>query len=200
MRSEPVAIEDPVRKLFADSFDQAAQSFSQLLMSGMVISRSNLELMDGDEYINQLEELIEENYFTSLIKVRSYVDSCILLLIPKDKGETLHRILNGHDDTIPDSFDEEIIDSIGELNNIIGLTFVNCLANTLNKSINASVPENTFDFLGAVLESVVLQQELANKTIFCAEADIKDSQNSNFGVRLVIMSEKMQFMQVLNLQ
>ncbi|HDQ46320.1 MAG TPA: hypothetical protein ENN17_12625 [bacterium] len=196
--SECAEFENKMNRLFTNSFQRAVESLSQLLTREMLITKIRIGRTQGDLYINQLEGLIEENHFSSLIKVHSYLDTFILLILPKEEGEQLYHILNGRNqaDRFPDQ--DEVIDSIGELNNIVGLTFVNALANTLGKAINASVPENTFDLLGAVLESVVLQKELINRDIVRAEAEITDVQDPDFNVRLVILSEQTRLMEVLS--
>lgn len=198
--SETIQLEKSLTQVFIDSFNQAAQSLSRLLMREMVISGHKTELISGEQFINQLGDRMEDNYFASIIKLHHHMDTNILFLLTENEGKRLYNILNGMDGDNEYPPLEDLIDSVGELNNILGSTFINCLANTLNRTIRVSVPRNTFDLLGAILESVILQHEFVNKKILCTEADISDKRNAAFNVRLIIMADKNQLMKVLNHQ
>ncbi|MBN2028919.1 hypothetical protein JW824_01630 [bacterium] len=197
-KSEQIKLEKSLTHLFVVSFNQAANAFSQLLMREMVISRYSIEMMTGEQFINQLENKMEDGYFASIIKLQNDVDTTILFLLPEEEGKRLYNILNDKELKAEFPSIEDLSDSIGELNNILGSNFTNCLANTLNHTIHNSVPANTLDLLGAILESVVLQREFVNKSIFCAEADISDKKCSTFTVKLIILSDKTQLMGILS--
>ena len=51
-------------------------------------------------------------------------------------------------------------------------------------------PINNYDFLGAVLQGVILQEELLNKKVLCANTIIKESDKEEFHSRFFIMSDK----------
>ena len=48
--------------------------------------------------------------------------------------------------------------------------------------------------LGAVMECIILQDEFLNKEFLCADATIREEENKGFQVRLIIMSNKDQFL------
>jgi chemotaxis protein CheY-P-specific phosphatase CheC len=197
-KSEQKRLEKSLTQIFIASFDQAAEAFSQLLMREMVISKYRIALITGEQFIDQLGNKMEDGYFASIIKLQNELDTTILFLLTEKEGKRLYHILNGTVENTKFTPLEDMTNSIGELNNILGSTFINCLANTLNQTIRGSVPRNTLDLLGAILESVVLQHEFVNKNIFCAEAKISDKIHTAFNVRLIILSDKMQLMNVLN--
>jgi len=197
-KSEHVRLEESLKELLMESFNRAAEAFTRLLMQDMIISRYRIEMITGEDFIDQLEDQMEEGYFASIIRLQNSVNTTILFLLTEEDGKGLYRILNGMkpDAGLPPL--EDLTDSIGELNNILGNTFINCLANTLDQRINGSVPRNTLDLLGAILESVILQSELANKNIFYAEALISHKETAAFNVRLIILSDKNQLLKVLS--
>jgi len=197
-KSEKTKLEESLAQIFIQSFNQAAEALSQLLMQEMVISKYRIELITGEQFIDRLGDKMEEGYFASIIKPQNELDTTILFLLREEEGKRLYHILN---DTLENNEIaplNDMINSIGELNNIIGSNFVNCLANTLNLTIHGSVPRNALDLLGAILESVILQHEFVNKNIFCAEATISDKKHTAFNVRLIILSDKIQLMKFLN--
>jgi len=197
-KSEHLRLEKSLKELLMESFNRAAEACTRLLMQDMIISRYRIEMITGEDFIDQLEDQMEEGYFASIIRLQNSVNTTILFLLTEEDGKGLYRILNGMkpDAGLPPL--EDLTDSIGELNNILGNTFINCLANTLDQRINGSVPRNTLDLLGAILESVILQSELANKNIFYAEALISHKETAAFNVRLIILSDKNQLLKVLS--
>ena len=197
-KSEKTKLEESLAEIFVQSFHQAAEAFSQLLMQEMVISKYRIELITGEEFIDRLGDKMEDGYFASIIKLENELDTTILFLLTEEEGKRLYHILNDTPENNESTPLEYMINSIGELNNIIGNNFVNCLANTLNLSIHGTVPRNTLDLLGAILESVILQHEFVNKNIFCAEATISDKKHNAFNVKLIILSDKIQLMKFLN--
>jgi chemotaxis protein CheY-P-specific phosphatase CheC len=197
-KSERIKLEESLTQIFIQSFNQAAEAFSQLLMQEMVISKYRIELITGEQFIDRLGDKMEDGYFASIIKPQNELDTTILFLLTEEEGKRLYNILNDTPENNEFTPLEDMINSIGELNNIIGSNFVNCLANTLNLTIQGSVPRNTLDLLGAILESVILQHEFVNKNIFCAEATISDKKYTAFNVRLIILSDKIQLMKFLS--
>ena len=198
-KSGKTKLEKSLKQILIQSFNQAAESFSRLLMQEMVISKYKIELITGEQFMERLGDEMEDGYFASIIKPKNELDTTILFLIREEEGKRLYHILNETPENNEVTSLEDMISSIGELNNIIGSNFVNCLANTLNLTIQGSVPRNTLDLLGAILESVILQHEFVNKNIFCAEATISDKIHTAFNVRLIILSDKIQLMKFLNL-
>lgn len=196
--SEQTKLENSLTQLFIDSFNRAAKAFSQLLLQEMVISRYKIELISGEQFINQLENQMESGYFASIIKLQNDMDATIVFLLTEEEGKKLYNILNDVKQNTDCPHLEDMIDSIGELNNILGSNFINCLANMLNQTIPTSVPSNTLDLLGAILESIILQNEYVNKNIFFAEAEISDKDRNTFSVKLIILSDKIQLMKLLS--
>lgn len=197
-KSKQIEIEKSLCHLFVESFNQAAKAFSQLLMREMVISRYSIEMTTVEQFTNLLEDRMEDGYFASIMKLQDGVDTTILFLLTEEEGKRLYNILSSEELKAEFPSMEDLTDSIGELNNILGSNFTNCLANTLNHTICSSVPANTLDLLGAILESVVLQCEFVNKNIICAEADICDKKCTRFNVKLIILSDKTQLMKILS--
>lgn len=181
-------------ELILESFKQAAVSFSTLLQRDMVVLRCKIKLMTGEQFIGQMEDRMEEGYFASVISIENRVNTSIVFLLTENEGRQLYAALHPDGPTIP--VFEDMKDIIGELNNILGNTIVSGMANALKWEIHGSVPKNIFDLLGAILESLILQDEFANEEILCAEADIMDSANEAFKVRLMVMLKKTQMLEL----
>lgn len=194
-----VEVDKQLDKLFQKSFDEATRSLSQLIQKKMVILKYNVELLTGEQFINQIEDQLDKIYFASIIKVQEEIRSNIVFLISEREGLDLFNTITGEtigNDTI---ISEEVVSGIGEINNILGSTFINSLANIVKEKIHASTPLNTFDMLGAVLQEIVLQKEFINKEILCAEAVIHEMNSKKEGthVRLIIMSDKDELFKIL---
>ena len=130
----------------------------------------------------------------SIIKTMNDMDFNILFLISEREGIRLYNTLTAQKDFVPSVITSDMIGTVGELNNILGSSFINSLANLLETVIHATPPYNTFDMLGAVMECIILQDEFLNKEFLCADATIKEEENEGFLVRLIIMSNKDQFL------
>lgn len=196
--SEIRQLEKSLTDIFIQSFNQAAQAFSQLLMQKMVLSRYRIDMISGEQFIEQLGDKMEDGYFASIIRLPVELETVILFFLAEEEGRRLYDRLNGPTQDQSAISLDDLVSSIGELNNILGNNFVNCLANTLNLSIHGSVPRNTLDLLGAILQSIILQNDFADKSIFCADANISDKKSTAFNVRLVILSDKEKLMQVIS--
>lgn len=200
-RPVPGAENTEWEKSFADiliqSFSRAAKSFSELLMQDMELSDCRIELMTGEQFIDRIAENMEEGYFASIIRLPEELNTVILFLLSEEEGRRLYRSLDLASDGGMTGSLEDMVESVGELNNILGNNFVNSLANTLNLSIHGSVPRNTLDLLGAILQSVILQNEFTDKHIFCAEAEISDRKSTALQVRLIILSDKTKMMKAI---
>ncbi len=176
--------------LFIQSFNEAANSLSQLTNKNVSITSSRIELLSGEDFVNQIEYKLDDLYFCSIIKTNDELNTNIVFIISKRDGLGLYNTINGNKAGTAKQVSDDVISAIGEINNILGCTFINNLANLLKKEIHPMVPLNNYDFLGAVLQGVILQKKLLNKKVLCANTIIKESDKEEFHSRFFIMSDK----------
>lgn len=176
--------------LFIRSFNEAADFLSQLTNKNVSIISSKIELLSGEDLINQIEYKLDELYFVSIIKTKDELETNIVFLVSERDGLGLYDTINGNKAGTTKQVSNDIISAIGEINNILGCTFINNLANLLKKEIHPMTPINNYDFLGAVLQGVILQEEFLNKKVLYANAVIKESDKEEFHSRFFIMSDK----------
>ena len=176
--------------LFIQSFNEAANSLSQLTNKNVSITSLKVELLSGEDLVNQIEYKLDDLYFGSIIKTKDKLNTNIVFLISGKDGLGLYDTINGNKAGTTKQVSEEVVSAIGEINNILGCTFINNLANLFKKEIHPMTPINNYDFLGAVLQGVILQEELLNKKVLCANTIIKESDKEEFHSRFFIMSDK----------
>ncbi len=184
--------------LFQVSFNEAANSLSQLIDIDMLVSEYKVTILSGEDFMNDIEDQLETSYFASIVKSLPKVYTSIVSLIPKKDGLRLYNSILDKNAEPVNEVSQEVIAGIGELNNIVGSTFINCVANITHNKIYASIPSTTFDMLGAILEGIVLQEEFIDKEILCADAIIKNRDREEFHVRQIIMSDKDQILKLIN--
>jgi chemotaxis protein CheY-P-specific phosphatase CheC len=189
-----------INDIFGITFNNAAHSFSILVGQEMFIDEYLIEMMTGEAFIDRIMDDMESSYFVSIMRIHEKMDCTIVFLITKQEGLELYDAINENNKNGNNEVSEEVIASIGELNNILGSTFINCLANTLQNTIYGTIPLNTFDMLGAILESIVLQNEFLNKELLCADAIICEKEKARFHIRLMIMSDKDQLINLIEEQ
>ncbi|MFC1569484.1 chemotaxis protein CheC [bacterium] len=182
-----------IEHIFQYGFDQAAASASMLFDRSMVIDQIQIQIKSGEDFMNRVENEFEICYFASIIKTMNDMNFNILFLISEKEGVGLYQSLIGEENRSNVVITSEMIAAIGELNNILGSSFINSMANFTKTIIHTTPPYNTFDMLGAVMECIVLQDEFLNKDFFCADATIREKEHEGFLVRLIIMSNKDQF-------
>jgi chemotaxis protein CheY-P-specific phosphatase CheC len=183
-----------IDKIFRSAFNQAAASASILVNKSMKIDQVKIKIKSGESFMADVEGEFEICYFASIIKTMNNMDFNILFLISEKEGIGLYNKLTGQEDFVPAVITADMIATVGELNNILGSSFINSLANILETVIHATPPYNTFDMLGAVMECIILQDEFLNNDFLCADATIREENHDGFMVRLIIMSNKEQFL------
>ena len=188
------AVVENIDNIFRSAFEQAAASASILVDRAMTIDKIKIKIKSGESFMSDVEGEFETCYFASIIKTMNDMDFNILFLISEREGIRLYNTLTAQKDFVPSVITSDMIGTVGELNNILGSSFINSLANLLETVIHATPPYNTFDMLGAVMECIILQDEFLNKEFLCADATIKEEENEGFLVRLIIMSNKDQFL------
>ncbi|NQT24967.1 hypothetical protein HQ585_06415 [candidate division KSB1 bacterium] len=182
--------QDNLRDIFQKTFHDAAKSLSQLVGQNMIIDQYKIEQITSEEFSAQVEEQFEQSYFASIIKVEEDLDTNIAFLIQEEAGLDIYRLISGEQIKNSDVISENVIAGIGEMNNILGSSFINSLANHLGITIHGIAPINTFDMFGAIIESIVLQEEFLNREIICADAKIREEHLGGYDIRLIIMSDK----------
>lgn len=186
-----------LNQLFQGTFRDAAKSFSQLVNKDMVIDHYKIEQVTSDEFSRQVVDQLEHSYFGSIIRLEETFNANIVFLIPEKEGIGLYQLITGEPVKYPSIITQDMIAGIGELNNILGGKFINSLANFLGISIHGTTPMNTFDMLGAILDSIAIQDEFINREVICADAKIREKDQLGYEVRLIIMSEMEQLIHTL---
>ncbi|MDD5067005.1 MAG: chemotaxis protein CheW [bacterium] len=182
--------EDFVKKLVNTSFKDAALSLSHLTNEQMEIYATSIDLMSGEEMVNRIEENLEEPYCCSMMKTEGEINASMVFLISKEEAIRLYDILNEKKEGTTKEVDIDVTSAIGEINNIMSSAFINNLANLVDMKINPSVPMNSYDMLGALMQGVVMQEEFLNKKVYFANTRIKAKEDKEFVTRLMIMSDK----------
>ncbi|MBN1782469.1 chemotaxis protein CheC [bacterium] len=188
---------ESVERIFKYAFEQAAESASMLVGRKMTIDQIYIHIKSGETFMSQVEDEFETCYFASIIKTMNDMNFNILFLISEREGVGLYHSLTGLSES-SSMITSDMISAVGELNNILGSAFINSLANYLKTVIHATPPYNTYDMLGAVMECIVLQDEFMNKEFLCADATLREKDRDGFLVRLIIMSNKDHFIDVIN--
>lgn len=176
--------------LFIKSFDEAANTLSQLTNRDMAIHSSRVELLSGEDFVNQIENGLDKLYIGSILKVVEELNTSIVFIISEKDGMGLYDTISGNKVGTTKQVSEDVVSGIGEVNNILGGTFINNLANLLKKEISPNTPINNYDMLGAILDGVVLQEEFLNKKILCGDTIIKENEHEEFHTRFFIMTDK----------
>jgi len=110
---------------------------------------------------------------------------------------SLFDLLYGENSQKTKEVDSEVIAAIGEINNILGSSFINLLADRLNMEAHPATPINTFDMFGAILEDILLQHEYLDKVMLCADVLLREKQRGQFHVRFMVISPQEQLCGVI---
>ncbi len=184
--------------LFREAFQNMEQSLGQLLGRGTAMARCSLQILEGENFFDSFEDPLDQSYFASILKIDEAFGSNVILLISAGDGVELYRRLTGEDWAEEDGIPDEAVAGIGELNNILGNAFVNSLANLLKMTIHTTIPLNTLDLLGAILQDIVLQEEYLNRQILTVDAAFEGVEESGCTVRLIILSDWRRFNRILD--
>ncbi len=187
-----------VQELFESSFSDAAASLSILIGRDLTIHTSaDMEMVSGEDLINSYIDNIGTVYFSSLIKTEKWFKSNILLLIEQEEGFELFDLISGNPVGTSSKIEEDMILAVGEINNILSSSFVNNMANRMHQEIHPSTPMNSFDMLGAILQGVVLQEELVGKKILVADTTFSEMGKNEFHTRMFIMTDADDFIKLV---
>ncbi len=182
-----------LNNIFHEALQQASQSLERLVGRKMGVDQYAIRIIRGESFFDCFENQLEQSYFASIQKIDEMFGSNVVLLVSDRDGSMLYRLLTGEHSNGNDGISEEMVNGIGELNNILGSAFINSLANFLQMTIHCTIPLNTFDMLGAILQGIVLQDEYLNKQILYAHAVIRDADTKSFTVKLIILSDWKRF-------
>ncbi len=187
-----------IKNIFHEALQRAAQSLEQLVGRKMGVDQYALQIIRGENFFDCFENQLEQTYFASILKIDEMFGSNVVLLVSDKDGAMLYQLLTGENVDSGNKISDETINGIGELNNILGSTFINSLANFLKITIHSTIPLNTYDMLGAILQGIVLQDEYLNKQILYANAAIRDTGTKGFTVKLIILSDWQRFGRILD--
>jgi two-component system, chemotaxis family, sensor kinase CheA len=185
-QSAPKVNTRALNDFFRRSFAKAGEQLSMLTGKSIMVSDYSLEQTNMESLGIHMEDHAEECYFASILKVPDLRTEAILL-ISKREGLKLYDHLAGKRPGSTRTITVDVVAAIGEINNIMGSTFVNQLADMLNREIHPSTPLSTFDMLGAVFEGILLQEEYGDQTILCADAIVHEKRSSGFKVRIILL-------------
>jgi chemotaxis protein CheY-P-specific phosphatase CheC len=156
----------------------------------MLISfKDVMQFPSGDELVKHCVNQQEEQFFGSLIKVRSGLAANIVFLIAEPEGLGLYDLLNGQSLGTTTTATDDVTVAMGEINNILSASFVNNLAAMTGKEIHPSTPFNSHDMLEALMEGVVTEEEIAGRRVFCADTVIAEKDKKEFHARLLIIAD-----------
>ncbi len=184
--------------LFSLSFTDATASLSQLTRRELTIQPgSDVTMIAGEDIVNRTTQDIDQLFFGSLVKTKDGLIADILFIVPEKEGYGLFDMIVGNPEGTTTEFCEEIIMAMGEINNILSSSFINIVANLTNKEIHPETPKNSFDMLGAILQTAVLQEEIINKKIICAEMIIAEKGKNQFRTRLLVLTDRNEFIKLV---
>lgn len=189
--------QEPLQKFLTDTFQTASQNFAALTGKHFVITRYFLNLLEGDQFIRQDENLGDEPYFASILKLRDIIHMDVVLLISENEGLALYDLLYGKEEEKTKTIDSEVICAIGEINNILGSSFVNSIADHLQVEAHPTTPINTFDMRNAILEDILMQDEYLDTVVLCADVLLREKQMGQFHVRFLVISPQEQLYSVI---
>jgi two-component system chemotaxis sensor kinase CheA len=186
MKSAPKMAPDALHVFFRRSFSKAGEQLSLLAGKPISVSDYTLEQTHMETLGRQMENHAEDSYFASILKVPNMRTEAVLL-ISKREGLNLYDRLSGKRPGFTKTISDDAVAAIGEINNIVGSTFVNQLADLLDCEIHPEAPLSTFDMLGAIFEGILLQEEYMDRTILCADATVREKRSSGFKVRIILL-------------
>jgi len=189
--------QEPLQKFLTDTFNTASQNFAALTGKHFVITRYFLNFLEGDQFIRQDDSLGDEPYFASILKLRDIIHMDVVLLISESEGLGLYDLLYGEENGKTETIDSEVVSAIGEINNILGSSFVNSLADHLQVEAHPTTPINTFDMLDAILEDILMQAEYLDTMVLCADVLLREKQMGQFHVRFLVISPQEQLSDVI---
>ncbi len=184
--------------VFEKSFVGAAAALSS--MTGRILtiaSGSEVKLIPGEDIINCMTGEIDKPYFGSLVKTHEGLISNILFITPRSEGIGMFDLISGNPEGTTTEPVDDVINAIGEINNVLSSSFINNVANNINKEIHPGTPLNSYDMLGAILQGAVLQEEMMDKKILLAETLISEKGKGNFKARILIMTDKNEFVKLI---
>ena len=187
-----------IMDIFNLSFADATASLSQMTQRDLtILPGSDITLITGEEIVNRASNDIEYPYFGSLVKTKDGLIADILFVVPEKEGYGLFDLIMGNVEGTTKEYSDDISMAMGEINNILASSFINNVANLIEQEVHPETPKNSFDLLGALLEGAVLQEELMNKKILCAEMVIAEKGKSRFHTRLLVLTDRNEFIKLI---
>jgi chemotaxis protein CheY-P-specific phosphatase CheC len=173
--------------LLEESFANAARRLSELTGRPMSLHcGAGISLLSPEEFINKCGEELEHPYFGSLIRTDKGPALSMLLLVPKDDGSKFYELLTGFEG----ADETDILTAVGEMNNIMGSSLINLMANHTGREIHPAVPVNSQDMLGALMQAAVLQEEFLDKKVLCADTVIAEPDGRSLRTRMVAFADR----------
>ncbi|MDM7925164.1 MAG: hypothetical protein QUS35_04010, partial [bacterium] len=185
------------RQLLAAAFEKAARQLSVLTQREMAVLKCTVESRSVEDFRVSVEADAEKSCFASILKVHELMNADVAFLIEESEGLRLYDTLMGHPAGHTAAVDSDVVSGIGEVNNILGSTFINEFADRIGKAVHPRIPVTTFDMLGAVLQGVMLQDEYIDRTVVCADAVIREVPEGGFKVRLIVLCDQAQLVRIL---
>ena len=136
------------REILTKALNQAGIALSQLVLKNFSLQEFSMK----QHPIDQLPSLLGDEsapVAAAFIRVEGDLRGYLLLIIPLDELDPLMNILL-HDMQGP----ELVHSALGELGNIVGSAFLNCLADYFHLQALPTPPQTVCDMVGALLGSL----------------------------------------------
>ena len=176
-----------LKEFFHGYFKKAAEVLSVLTDLDINISTSNMGFITVEDFTKYVENRYTDQYFASIIKLKSCLNINFVFLISYKDGLRLYNDVLSEESNECTEVSEDIISGVGEINNILSSILVNNLANLLEMDLHPETPLNAFDMIGAILEGVVHQEELMLGRIFHANTSLNEDNAHPYESRLYVM-------------
>ena len=186
-------------RILKRSLNESAESFSKLTQKDLNIYTPVTKLMSKSRFINQFKNDLDKNYILSNIKIQGLFKFSILLIIKETAALNLYDIICANPSGTTKAADDDVIEGMGEINNIIGSTFINKLANTIDKEINPEPPVNSYNSLGVLINQLLTSKEYVKFNFLSSDTVIEEKEKKEFHARLIIMTNKEELSELLRL-
>jgi len=124
---------------FQETFDRVGGQLSLLTGKTFAVSEFKVERTDTASLASQMEDHLEDCYFASILKIPDMRTETALLISKRD-GLRLYDRMAGNRPGSTKTISDDAVSAIGEINNIVGSTFVNQLADRLDREIHTVGP------------------------------------------------------------
>jgi chemotaxis protein CheY-P-specific phosphatase CheC len=183
--------------LFMDSFKEASHSLSVLTNLEIIVNHPEIKMLNSEDFINQIEENMEDLYIGSTVKIMEEPNTSIVFLVSEKEGLRLYDKITGQEEDCTREVNKDVVGGIGEVNNILSSAFINNLANKIKKEICPSTPMNVYDMQGAILQGIILQDEFMHSKILCGESIITEKAKNEFRIRFFILTDQKELWNII---